>query len=277
MMNAIQRFSCLMLGAALLPAVSSRAAVMTINTTEPSGALISVPHSPFNSSTPGPVGERDTFTTAFPPTTYGSRGQTWTMPDNPSGTTFNLNAVTIRADVTTPPAAPRATQDFSSDAPGDLKLWIFQWNPSTNANTNTNWIAGDGSSDLDPFDGTGISVFPVNGETFDINRTFNGEFIHFSTPGVVLNENMAYGLLVSYTGSNTAGLILDQVRDDTAPNGQTYLNGASLRSDASANTEGASGDDLVFYVEATAVPEPALAGLGLALLAALPARRRRFR
>src|SRR3954447_3152142 len=101
-MNAIQRLSWVMFGTAaiVLTAVSSRAAVMTIDTTEPTGAAVvaQTRHSTFTSASPGPLGERDTFTTAFASPTFGSRGQTWTMPDNPDGATFDLSGVTIRTD-----------------------------------------------------------------------------------------------------------------------------------------------------------------------------------
>jgi hypothetical protein len=264
--------------AALLPAGLAGAAVMTIDTVAPSGAgvVIANPHSPYSGTAPdiGPLGERDTFTTAFPTGGgYGSRGQSFLMPDNPVGSAWDLTALTIRADATA--NGTGFAQDLSVNGPSTLKMWLFEWNPSTNATTATNWTAGDGSSDGDPFDGTGIANFLINGQVFDVTRSFSGEFLHFATPGIQLQDNTAYGVLFTFESGGTAGFRIDEVRDGVAPNGQSYPSGGLLRSDATAHTYGQSGDDLVFYVEAT-IPEPTgVAALGMAGLALL--RRRQAR
>jgi hypothetical protein len=259
----------------LLSVLPASGATMTVDTTEPTGALVSNPHSPFATGMLGPLGERDTFTTAFSAAGgYGSRGQTFLMPDNPTGDAWNLSAITVRADAN--PDGSGVAQDFSTGGPHTLKLWVFQWAPSDNANTGTQWNAGDGSNDDDPFDGTGITNFLVNGETFDVTRAFSGEFLHFATPGLQVAENTAYGYLLSFQSAGATGLRLDQVRDGTAPTGQAYPDGAFLRSDATAHSFGQSGDDMVFYVEATPVPEPAAAAGLLAVASfAIPFSRRR--
>jgi hypothetical protein len=265
--------------AVILPLGSVQAATLTINTGEPTGAgvVIANPHSTFSSGTPGPLGERDTFTTIFPVSAgAGSRGQSFLMPNNPSGTSWDLSAVTLRADANTNGSG--VAQDLSSGGPHTLKVWIFEWNPNTDANNGTQWSLGDGAADNNPFNGTNVTNFLVNGESFDVTRTFSGEFLHFNTPGVQLTANTAYGILLSFE-SLPAGFKLDDVRDGTAPNGQSYPSGGILRSDTSANSVGSNGDDLVFYVEATPeVPEPATATLlGLASIALVASHGRRRR
>ena len=265
----------------VLPVVSAGAATLTIDTTEPTGAAVVIanPHTFFTGTgTPadvGPLGERDTFTTVFSPAGgFGSRGQTFLMPDNPTGTAWDVSALTIRADANA--SGTGVAQNFSTGGPHALRLWVFAWSPVGDANDGTQWT-GDGSSDGDPFDGTSITSFAVNGEAFDVTRTFGGEFLHFSTPGVQFAENTAYGLLLSFESAGTTGLRLDETRDQVAPTGQTYAAGGMLRSQSAANDVNNNGDDLVFYVEATAaVPEPAGAALfGLASLMTLATRRRR--
>jgi hypothetical protein len=260
----------------VVSALPAAAATLTFDATEPTGAsvVIANPHSFHTGSGTdfGPVGDRDTFTTAGATT---SRGQSFLMPDNATGTAWDLASVTIRADATAATGSGVA-QDFSGGA--TLRFWLFELAPSNDANSGAQWVAGDGISDGDPLDGTGVTNVLVNGQTFDATRNFSGEFMHFATPGLQVNENTAYGLLVSFTPSTgTTGLRLDQVRDNvTAPNGESYLNGAHFQSNDTANTFGSNGDDMVFYVEATAVvPEPAGAALfGLGSLALLRARRR---
>ncbi len=206
----------------LLPAVVASGATMTINTTEPVGAVIANPHTTFTTATPGPLGERDTFTTAFSSAATSGRedrGQTFQMPDNPTGPAWDLSAVTIRADAN-PDGSGFAQNLAAAAGTHSLRLWIFEWNPSSSASTGTQWTAGDGPADNDPFDGTGITNFLVNGELFDVSRAFSGEFLHFNTPGVQLNENTGYGYLVSFESPGTAGLRFDHVRDGTAPTGR---------------------------------------------------------
>jgi hypothetical protein len=284
-MNARYRCAVAVLGCGIaLPALSAGAATLTVNTAEPTGpgVVIANPHSTGTTAAPGPVGERDTFTTAFSSSTPTSgredRGQSFQMPDNPTGNAWDLSAITIRADANT--NGTGVAQDFSTGGPHSLRLWVFEWNPSNSATTGTNWTAGNGPADNDPFSGTGITNFLVNGELFDVTRSFSGDFLHFNTPGVQLNENTAYGYLVSFESPSTTGIRFDQVRDGTAPNGQSYPNGAFIRSDTTGttlNAFGPNGDDMVFYVEATPVPEPATVAAALTGVAALAVRRRRRR
>ena len=263
----------------LLPAVAASGATMTINTTEPVGAVVSNPHTSFTTAAPGPLGQRDTFTTAFADPAYGARGQSFTMPDNPTGDAFDLSAITIRADAN--PDGTGGNQPAPNTAAAGthtLRLWVFAWNPGTDANVGSQWILGDGSSDGDPFDGTGITSFLVNGDSFDISRSFSGEFLHFNTPGVQLAENTAYGYLVALESTvDSTELRFDQVRDGAVTTGEGYTGGAFIRSDAAAHTHNQSGDDMVFYVEATPIPEPAAAAglLAMASLAIPLSRRRR--
>lgn len=267
-------------GLAVLPTVHSFAAdTLTFDATEPTGASIVVanPHSTATSSNRGPFGERDTFTTVFPTeaSAPGDRGQTFTMPTNPSGDTWDLNTLTIRADANADGSG--VTQNLSTST-NTMKLWLVQWNPSDNANSGTNWVAGNGISDGDPFNGTGISNFLINGEQFDVTHNFSGDFMHFNlgSSGVKLSNNTAYAFIVSFE-SATSGIKLDSIRDDTAPTGEVYALGAFLRADNTTQTFNAGpGDDLVFYVDATPSPEPAsLALFGIGSMVVLSKRTRR--
>jgi hypothetical protein len=268
------------------PAASVLADSLIIDTTEPTGSnvIVSIPHTT-HSGTPtanpdlGPLGERDTFTTVFPVsagTGIGDRGQTFLVPTNPTGPTWTLNSLTVRADAQ--PGGGGVSQDFSANGPNSFKLWVFEWNPNTDANNNTQWILGDGiGSDNDPFDGTGITNFLVNGATFDATHAFSGEYLHFdlSTTAPTLNNNTAYGMLLAFE-QVAAGFKLDDVRDGQAPNGQYYANGAILRADNTTQALNSNGDDIVFYVNATPSPEPTSAALfGVGACALLTQRRHR--
>jgi hypothetical protein len=270
---------------AAFPAVRSFADSLTVDATEPTGSSIIAfnPHSTHTGGgSPadlGSLGERDTFTTIFPAAASapGDRGQTFTVPSNPYADTWDLNAITLRADVgtTTQTGVP---QDFSSGT-NSMKLWVVEWNPNTDANSGTNWTAGDGiGSDGDPFDGTGISNILVNAESFDVSRSFSGDFMHFNlgASNAKLKNNIAYAFIVAFE-ADTAGFKLDSVRDNVSPNGQSYAFGAILRADNTSQTiNSGSGDDLVFYVDATPSPEPATAAfLGVGSIMMLSKRTRR--
>jgi hypothetical protein len=269
----------LSIGGAL--SMSAATATLQVTPTEPaSDVVVSLPHSFYTASAPGgpgPFGERDTFTTIFPATAgtgVGARGQTFQMPVTSQGL-WDVSAISVRADANT--GGDGANQDLST-ATTTLKLWVFGWNPNTAGNTGTQWTTGDGVGDGDPFDGTGISNFLINGQTFDITRTFSGEYLSFQTPGLQFNSGEAYGVLFWIDTSITTGFRLDVVRDGVAPNGQTYPDGALLRSDNLANSFNQNGDDLVFYIQATPVPEPSsMAFLGLGTLAITLLRRRNER
>ena len=277
LMQSDKLFALFVLSSAiLLPFGSLHAATLTINTTEPTGpgVVIANPHTTFTSGSPGPLGERDTFTTIFPVSAgAGSRGQSFFMPNNPVGPSWDC-AITLRADANA--AGTGAAQDLSSGGPNTLKLWIFEWNPNTDATDGTQWTLGNGAADNDPFNGTNVTNFLVNGESFDVTRTFSGEFLHFNTPGVQLAENTAYGIILSFE-SLAAGFKLDDVRDGMRPT-VNPIQTADTRSDTSSNSVGSNGDDLVFYVEATSVvPEPATATLlvlGSMALLASPRKKR---
>jgi hypothetical protein len=263
----------------VLPAGSVLADSLTFDTTEPTANLVAfTKHSNGSPTAPDSVGARDTFTTVFPQDANninrGDRGQTFTTPDNPTGTTWGLSTITIRSE--------RAA-DFTATT-HTMKLSIAEWNPSNDANDDSQFGLGDGSDDQDDFDGTGATVL-LNRGAFDITHNFTaGEFMHFnlSTSNLHLKENTAYAFVIAIDASDATGFRLDDVRDlDGATNGEPYALGGIVRVNGGATPVqdvGSNGDDLVFYVEATPTPEPASAtlfGLGsLAMLAKRSPRRR---
>ena len=275
-MSAVARRS--LYGSAFVLSLSSFATAAPVATygtvaAQPASNIVaSNAHTNFTTASPDPVtGARDTFTNVGTTAQgFGHRGQTFTVGNNPDGTVFDLNSIGIRTDVNT------SDQGFAqSFTGGTLTLWIFEWSPNDATNA-SQWTTGDGMADSLPFDQTGITNFLVNGEQFAINQSFSGEYLRFSTTGVQLNENTAYAYLLAFDVAGANGLRLDQVRDGTAPTGQSYTGGAFLQVSDTANTHNASGDDMVFFVEATAVvPEPTGAALGLGALCLLAARRRR--
>jgi hypothetical protein len=264
------------LAAVALPAVSALADSLTFDTTEPSGSVIAVPHTTFTTANPGPQGQRDTFTTISPQDANninrGDRGQTFTMPDNPSGPTWALSTITIRSD--------RAA-DFSLTT-HTAKLSIAEWNPNNDANDDAPFGLGDGADDQDDFDGTGATVL-LNRAAFDMTHNFAaGEFMHFNlgTSNLHLKENTAYAFVIAIDATDATGFRIDDIRDTTgSADGEVYSLGGIIRVNGGATPVqdvGSNGDDLVFYVNATPSPEPTSAALfGLGSLVMLSRRTRR--
>lgn len=244
-----------------LSALAADAASLVVDSNEPGAqVIVSNPHSFFANTNSSPLGERDTVTQVFSAAGgYGARGQSFVTPEISVGSLWNVSAITVRADAN---AAGTGTSQDLSGSPSSLKLWVFKWNPGNDGNDGTQWTSGNGEADGNAFDGTGVDTFLINGEEFDVTRSFSGEFLHFVTPGLQLDGNSAYGFLLSFE-SDLTSFRLDDVRDNALPTGQTYGNGGLLRADDTVNSFGSNGDDLVFYVQATtvAVPEPATIGI----------------
>lgn len=262
---------------------SATAGTLTVNTVEPTGpdVIVAIPTSPGTSGTPEPNGARDTFTQAFNDGTTGAgaggdRGQSFMTPANGQNAFWDVSSMSLRAE------SGAFAQDFTTNGPANLRLWVFEWNPIGNAADATNWKLGDGVSDGNPFDLTGVSTFLINSEVYSLSGTLTGgEYLHFATPGLLLEPQKAYGMLVSFeTGGGAAqSLRLDAVRDDVNPQGQGYLSGMNIRSQALTNdvVNNNASDELVFYLQATVVPEPgtvALFATGFAFVCASLARRK---
>ena len=181
----------------------------------------------------------------------GDRGQTFTMPDIPGASTqWLVSELVVVSD---------AARDLSSFSGAQFTVWVFEWSGS-NANDQTNWASGTGSSAGNPFTGTGISNFLVDGATTPAALSFvNNDVLHFEfSPPLAMQENQAYGFLISFDdGSATSNgtnsdLRLQLSRDNTAPNGEDYPEGFNLVLNGSNYTASVQNtDDLRFYIVGT--------------------------
>lgn len=102
------------------------------------------------------------------------RGSNFVTADNPSGDDWTMESLTIRKS---------SGQTFNGSI---LKLWILE-------GTVDMWVNGDGYTDGDLFDGTGMNAL-VEGETFTLNGTFaGGSYVTLvlDTP-VQVAENTSY-------------------------------------------------------------------------------------
>lgn len=202
-----------------------------------------------------------TFTTVFDSDSSagnasGDRGQTFTTAEIPgSVTSWEISEIAIAAD---------NTINLSGFASAEFKLWVFEWS-GTNGNDKSNWQNGTGSSSGNPFTGTGISNFLVNGVTTPANLTFtNNDVLHFQfSPALQMQENKAYGFLISLEdGSTTSNgtnsdLRLQLTRDNVVPNGEAYPDGFGLTLNNSNYSSGTQNtDDLRFYIVGTPAPAP---------------------
>ena len=227
------------------------------DTTEPTSGVIT-----------GLTVDGGSFTRIFDPDhTSGNasadRGQLFTVPDNPSGLQFNIYEITLVSD---------AARDFTALPSAGITVWVFEWNPTGDANDRSNWTSGDGTNDGDPFNGTSITNFLVNGDTVASNLAYaNGDFMHFQfSPPLVMNENSAYGILLSFddgsgASTSTGDIQLQQSRDTAAPTGEAYLFGSILAPQPTTNNNNAqNNDDIRFYVVGNAigsVPDSDMDGL----------------
>ena len=127
-----------------------------------------------------------------------TRGNTFLMPENSSGTTWSLSELAVRK-----------RSNYSENNTNDtIKLWLFEWDPDTDGTNTANWVYGDGIGDDDPLDGTGMTNLLVDGEVFDLPASISDdEYLHFDYSGspLILKENTAYGFLLQYRTDGTAG------------------------------------------------------------------------
>jgi len=194
------------------------------------------------------------------------RGQTFLMPaTGVSGKSqWSMTTLTLRT----------AQTAYAYEAGDQLELFVFAWNPSTDGNDVTEWSKGDGTSDGDPLNGTGMSL--LFSQRYDLPTTSVavGSYLHFNleTP-VVLSENTTYGFAINLKDV-VGGSVNNTMRLATGgdPN-NVYSDGRLLITD-STNKNNAN-VDMTFYVTATAIPEPATIGmLGIGAIITLMIRRR---
>ncbi len=203
------------------------------------------------------------YTRAFSNHSSGdvTRGNTFLAPDTGDATTeYSMTGLTI---------VKSSTQTFAVGA--TLNLWIFEWNPTTDGNDDTNWLLGGGTSD--PLTGTGMnSLFEGS---FSIGElTLNGgTYITFdlSDAPLTLTENTSYGFLLGFEDPAESQQYFQLGESGGVGDTGPYLDGMEIRSSNAENTV-YTPRDVGFYV--STIPEPSAALLGAFGMLGLLRRRR---
>ncbi|MBT3193850.1 MAG: hypothetical protein HN341_15000 [Verrucomicrobia bacterium] len=131
-----------------------------------------------------------------------------------------------------------------------LRLNVFSWSPTNDADDVTEWTLGDGTGDDDLVSGTGMTL--LYSENFDLPSGLLdiGTFLHFDlNTNIALSANTAYGFTVEYLyGGNGGATIMNYMRF----NDDIYEEGRQVGATTNANTHVGSAD-LAFYVGDTVV------------------------
>jgi len=127
--------------------------------------------------------ERATFTKIFDVDASDNhgRGNTFTTPNDFVGTGWVMTGLTIRK---------YNNQTYNNDT---LKLWIFEGDADQ-------WAGGDGDSDGDMLDGTGITNILLDGEAFTLNGAIaNNSYVQLTLDSAIpLEEDMTYIWFAKY-------------------------------------------------------------------------------
>lgn len=189
---------------------------------------------------------------------YWGRGQTFTAADTGDANT--------RWSVTELALLAKSAQTFG---PGDtIRLWVFEWLPSSNANDMINWttdaelVASDGLADGDLLDGTTVGQILVNAVDYSMPASIaNGDYLHFPMANALeLDENTAYGTFFQFIDADgsTGGTF---VQLGIGAGGSTYPGGRQLRTTDVTNDS--FDQDMTFFVTGTAIPGPPASDLDL--------------
>ena len=241
------------LGAVTLLGLSSHAATLLVGSNAPSSNVLT---SQTNSSSFAIIRSQGTNNQDF----LGTEGQTFLMPDTgDANTQYNVTGITIRK------AAEGQTYSTGPTA-ASLTFWLYEWNPNTNGNDDSNWIGGDGLEDGDLFDGTTItnifenaSVISLAGQTIN-----NGDYLTFDFgSGYTLDENKTYGFMVGYKGLDNDGTNSNRFTYATASTVNPYGGGLQHGTVPNGHSAGDPNTDLAFWVQGAAIPEPSSLALTL--------------
>ena len=183
-------------------------------------------------------------------TATSGRGQSLTLPGAANGPAWLVETLTLDKS---------SAQTF--DTGSTLSMWIFEWNPADDANDLSQWDNGDGIGGV--FNDTGITNILVNGESFDIGDLMieDDEFLHFNFDSpLLMDPATAYGIYFEFAGVDDEGNEFLRL-SVSSPN--IYDHGRLLNTTATANSGGAANQDLTFFLQGSAVPEPSTLALGL--------------
>ncbi|MGJ8695565.1 MAG: Ig-like domain-containing protein [Verrucomicrobiaceae bacterium] len=234
-------------GSLNISAIPGTGPTLTVDTTLPASGPVSHPDNTSYTTTFG----------AFSANPYFARGQTFTTADTgDANTQWNVTEIALRS---------KALRNFG---PGDnIRLWVFEWLPSANANDDSNWttnaglVESDGLSDGDPLDGTTMGAVLVDGLDYSLPASIaDGDYLHFGIPNALtLNENSAYGTFFEFIDADGATGDTD-VR--LGIGNASYPGGSMLRTTDTTNTSFTQ--DLTLFVSGTPIPGPPSSDLSLA-------------
>lgn len=183
-----------------------------------------------------------TYSRCFDPSDNANhfRGQTFLMPA--TGVTagqWSVDAITIQKS---------ASQTFEADS--ELKLWVFEWNPNTDGNDDSEWISGDGDVDGDIFSGTGITNMLIDGDTAPLGTSeiSSDTYVTFKfTEPLLMDENKAYAFSLQYfKGSSVNTYFQFAVYGSSV-----YADGGLLQ--GKWDSQQIAGQDFEFYVQGEAI------------------------
>ncbi|MDP4625293.1 MAG: Ig-like domain-containing protein [Akkermansiaceae bacterium] len=191
---------------------------------------------------------------------YFGRGQTFTTADAGAGNDrWSVGEISLLS---------KAAQTFTA---GDkMRVWVFKWLPSSNADDMINWttdgelVASDGLADGDPLSGTTVGEILLDGVDFDMPLSMaNGDFLHFRLATLLeLDENSAYGTFFEFIDADGGSGSQFVTLGIGASGSSTYAGGRELRTTATANSS--QNEDMTFYVSGTALAAPPIPDLTLA-------------
>lgn len=137
----------------------------------------------------------------------------------------------------------------SYKAGNKLRLKVFAWNPTTDANNSSEWVKGDGAGDEDPLNGTGMTIVYDHDLVMPAMIIDTGSYIYLDLgTNVALTANTAYGFTIEfiYGGSGPTHFICKAFQDDAI-----YPDGKQIGTTPTANSVGP--DELTFYLGDTLV------------------------
>ena len=191
---------------------------------------------------------------------FWSRGQSFTAAD-----TGDANSKWSVTEV-----ALQSKQDQTFGPGDEIKVWIFEWLPTANANDAINWttndglVESDGLSDGDPLDGTSIGAILVDGLRYNMPLSVaNNDYLHFEFANPIeLNENAAYGAFFEFIDADDGTVGATSVRIGIGAGSSTYAGGTELRTTDTINET--ANEDLTFFVTGTSLAGAADRNLVLA-------------
>ncbi|NWK54536.1 prolyl oligopeptidase family serine peptidase [Verrucomicrobiaceae bacterium N1E253] len=139
-----------------------------------------------------------------------------------------------------------------------LRLKLFTWNPSSDGEDVVEWKEGDGTTDGDPLNGTGMTLLYSEDFETPLGSMPALNYIHFnlSSP-VTLAANTAYGFTIEllYSGHGS-----DNITYRRSHTSDLYAGGRQIGTTTTANTDQGGNADLCFYLSKNTIYVPPSVG-----------------